>query len=202
MDATPDAANDCGSHPELPGWARPLVEELTLRDGATVTLRPIRPQDLARHTRFVHALSPHTGYLRLLSPRTPQPDELQRMTEPDYPHSLALVAIACVDGVQTEVGVARYARSVDAQAAARGSAEFAIVLADAWQGRGLARLLLDRLVAAAAAAGVRELADVTLHENLAMVGLARALGFAVRRDPQDARLTQLRKTLASDPPAS
>lgn len=196
MDATPNAADDCGSHLELPDWARPLVEELTLRDGATVTLRPIRPHDLPRHTRFVHALSPHTGYMRLLSPRTPQPDELQRMTETDYPHTLALVAIACVDGVQTEVGVARYAPSVDARAAARKSAEFAIVLADAWQGRGLARVLLSRLVEAARAAGVRELADVTLHENAPMIGLARALGFTVTRDPHDARLTRLHKTLA------
>ncbi len=198
MDATPDAADDCGSHPELPDWARPLVKELTLRDGATVTLRPIRPQDLPRHTRFVHALSPHTGYMRLLSPRTPQPDELQRMTETDYPHALALVAIACVDGVQTEVGVARYAPSVDARAAARKSAEFAIVLADAWQGRGLARVLLSRLIDATRAAGVLELADVTLHENAPMIGLARALGFAVKRDPHDARLTQLRKALDTD----
>lgn len=192
---TPQPDADCGTTPPLPGWAQAMVEELTLRDGSVLTLRPIRPQDLPRHTRFVHALSPHTGYMRLLSPRTPQPDELQRMTETDYPHDLALVAMACVDGVQTEVGVARYARSVDAQAAARGSAEFAIVLADAWQGRGLARALLTRLVQAARAAGVRELADVTLHENAPMIGLARALGFTVRRDPKDARLTQLRKSL-------
>ncbi|MBS0429774.1 MAG: GNAT family N-acetyltransferase [Proteobacteria bacterium] len=196
MDADREFAGDCGARPDLPDWAQALVEDLSLRDGTPVTLRPIRPQDLPRHTRFVRGLSPHTGYMRLLSPRMPQPDELQRMTETDYPHALALVAIACVDGVQTEVGVARYAPSVDARAAARGSAEFAIVLADAWQSRGLARVLLSRLVEAARAAGVRELSDVTLHENAPMIGLARALGFTVQRDPHDARLTRLRKALA------
>ena len=57
---------------------------------------------------------------------------------------------------------------------------------------------LRATVRAARAAGVHELADVTLHQNAPMIGLARALGFTVRRDPKDARLTQLRKALDTD----
>ena len=183
-----------------PDWAAALTSQVRLADGSVVTIRPIRSGDLCLHSDFVHALSPRTGYLRLLSPRMPQEDELRRMTQIDYPAELALVAIASVDGHAVEVGVARYAPTVDADAPP-GRAEFAIVLSDAWQGRGLATQLLGRLIDAAATAGVRELADITLYDNAAMIGLARKLGFTVQRDPGDAHLTRLRKVLQPPTPA-
>ena len=179
-------------------WAQALTSRVALNDGAQVTIRPIRPGDLGLHADFVHALSPRTGYLRLLSPRVPQDDELRRMTQIRYPEELALVAIADLDEHEAEVGVARYAPTTE-PALYPGRAEFAIVLSDAWQGRGLAKLLLGRLVDAATAAGIRELADITLHDNLAMIRLARSLGFTVQRDPADMHLTRLRKVLAPPP---
>lgn len=182
-----------------PSWAEALTAQVRLADGTSVTIRPIRPGDLCLHSDFVHSLSPRTGYMRLLSPRVPQDDELRRMTQIDYPAELALVAVATVDGRELEVGVARYAPTVDADAPP-GRAEFAIVLSDAWQGRGLAKQLLGRLIDAAAAAGVRELADITLYDNAAMIGLARKLGFTVQRDPGDAKLTRLRKLLQPPTP--
>jgi len=180
-------------------WALALTSRVRLKDGAELTIRPIRPGDLGLHADFVHALSARTGYLRLLSPRIPQDDELRRMTQIHYPEELALVAIADVNG--HEVGVARYAPTIE-PALYPGRAEFAIVLADAWQGRGLAKLLLGQLIDAATAAGIRELADITLHDNLAMIGLARSLGFTVQRDPGDMHVTQLRKVLAPPPAVS
>jgi acetyltransferase len=180
-------------------WAIALTSRVALKDGTQVTIRPIRPGDLGLHADFVHALSARTGYMRLLSPRIPQDDELRRMTQIHYPEELALVAIADVDGRDVEVGVARYAPTTE-PALYPGRAEFAIVLSDAWQGRGLAKLLLGRLVDAATAAGVRELADITLHDNLAMMRLAKSLGFTVQRDPGDMHITRLRKVLTPPSP--
>jgi acetyltransferase len=167
-----------------------LIEDFILADGTPVRIRPIRAEDLAAHARFVDGLSFETAYARLLSPRKPQPDELQRWTDIDYDVELALVATIVQDGVEQEIGVVRFVKSETSDAEA-GSAEFAIVIADAWQRRGLAEKLLKSLIAAASAAGVRVLSDITLYDNRAMLGLARKLGFRLRRDPGNANLTRV-----------
>ena len=117
-----------------------LIEDFAFADGTPVRIRPIRADDLASHARFVGGLSFETGYARLLSPRKPQPDELRRMTDIDYDAELALVATVAPDGVEQEIGVARFVK-VDA-AEGEATAEFGIVIADAWQRRGLAEKLM------------------------------------------------------------
>ncbi|MET3391335.1 acetyltransferase [Variovorax sp. 1140] len=174
-----------------------LVEDWQLPDGTPVRIRPIRAEDLAMHTAFVNGLSKETGYRRLLSPRTPQPDELWRMTHIDYDRELALIATTVVDGAERQMGVARYVRG-DTPGTAQ-VAEFAIVIGDAWQHHGLASKLMRKLIDAARAAGVRQLADITLYDNTAMLTLARKLGFSVQRDPGNPNVTRLR--LALDPAA-
>ncbi|RSZ34462.1 MULTISPECIES: GNAT family N-acetyltransferase [unclassified Variovorax] len=175
-----------------------LVEDWQLGDGTPVRIRPIRAGDLAMHTAFVNGLSKETGYRRLLSPRTPQPDELWRMTHIDYEHELALIATTVVDGAEQQMGVVRYVRGETPETA--HVAEFAIVIADAWQHRGVAHKLMSRLIEAATAAGVKQLADITLYDNTGMLALARRLGFKVQRDPGNPNVTRLR--LALDASAS
>ena len=174
-------------------YPRHLVEDWQLRDGTPVRIRPIRADDLAMHTAFVAGLSNETGYRRMLSPRKIQPDELWRMTHIDYDRELALIATTEVDGAEQQMGVVRYVRGDTAQTAR--TAEFAIVIADAWQHHGLAEKLLRKLIAAAAEAGVTQLADITLFDNLAMLSLARKLGFKLQRDPGDPNVTRLRLAL-------
>jgi acetyltransferase len=67
-------------------------------------------------------------------------------------------------------------------------AEFAIVLADAWQGRGLGRQLLKTLIEVATGVGIAVIYGITLADNLAMLDLMRALDFAVAGEPGDATL--------------
>ncbi|MGQ3055286.1 MAG: GNAT family N-acetyltransferase [Roseateles sp.] len=183
----------------MPGLDYPshLVEDWQLADGTPVRIRPIRAEDLAMHTAFVNGLSKETGYRRLLSPRTPQPDELWRMTHIVYEHELALIATTVVDGAEQQMGVVRYVRGETPETV--HVAEFAIVIADAWQHRGVAHKLMRRLIEAATAAGVKQLADITLYDNTGMLALARRLGFKVQRDPGNPNVTRLR--LALDAPA-
>ncbi|MET3496033.1 GNAT family N-acetyltransferase [Variovorax boronicumulans] len=175
-----------------------LVEDWQLSDGTPVRIRPIRADDLALHTAFVAGLSRETGYRRLLSPRKPQPDELWRMTHIDYLRELALIATTGVDGQEEQMGVARYVRG-ETPASAH-IAEFAVVIADAWQHHGIALKLMRKLIDAARAAGVEQLEDITLYDNTGMLALARKLGFRLQRDPGDPKVTRLR--LALDAPAT
>jgi RimJ/RimL family protein N-acetyltransferase len=180
-----------------PDYPSHLVEDWQLTDGTPVRIRPIRADDLEMHSAFVAGLSKETGYHRLLSPRKPQPDELWRMTHIDYDRELALIATTVVDGAEEQMGVVRYVRGDTPETA--HVAEFAVVIGDAWQHRGVAMKLLRKLIDAAAAAGVQQLADITLYDNIGMLALARKLGFKVQRDPGNPNVTRLR--LALDAPA-
>ena len=75
----------------------------------------------------------------------------------------------------------------------------AVAVADAWQGRGLGRLLLQRLECHAAASGVRQLYADTLYDNKAMLGLAQDTGFSAARRGRGAGLVRLEKDLAPPP---
>jgi acetyltransferase len=160
-----------------------------LRDGATVTLRPIAAADLRLERDFVVGLSAGTRYQRLLSGRQLLPDELRRLTDIDYRCELALVALAGEAGENRIVGVARYVRDDGIEAP---GCDFALVVADAWQGRGVGELLLRRLLDAAVDDGIRVVAGITLSTNTGMLKLAKRLGFEARREPGDATITELR----------
>ena len=156
------------------------------RDGTPVLVRPIEPSDLELEREFVDRLSPQTGYQRLLNPRKPSTDELQRWTRIDRAREGALIATASLGGRLQQIGVARYVME-----AADGDAEFAIVIADAWQGTGLGAHLLSALIELARESGVRRLSGTTLSENKAMLGLARRLGFKRSRQAGAAMYTEL-----------
>lgn len=158
----------------------------TAADGTAVTIRPIRPSDLTLEQNFIDGLSQHTAYQRLLSARRLSPEEVRRFMEIDVEREFALIATIVVGGAEREIGVARYARE-----GASDAAEFAIVLSDDWQHRGLGRQLLARLIDAAKERGVRRLFGTSLSVNTAMIALAQSLGFTVGADRDLAAMTNL-----------
>jgi len=148
-----------------------LEGSLTLRDGSTVLVRPIKPEDETLEAAFVNGLSQNSRYQRFLNQVKELPPRLlARFTHIDYDRELALVALAPESG--EFIGVARYAPNDDGS-----SAEFALTVADAWQGRGLGHVLLVKLVASARAAGYKALDGTILADNRAMLDLAQHLGF-------------------------
>jgi GNAT superfamily N-acetyltransferase len=158
----------------------------------TIRIRPIRPSDLELERRFVSGLSARSRYLRLLSGRSLQPGELERWTNVDPCCEIALIALASEGGrEEEEIGVARCV----VEDSAEGRWDFAIVIADDWQRRGLGEALLRRLLQAATAAGVTTLGGITLAENRGMLALARKLGFSARREDGDATLMRLEMRL-------
>jgi len=168
-----------------------LIGDVPLRDGTVLHVRPIRPEDADMERSFVNGLSEQTRYYRFfyrLSELTPA--MLARFTQVDYDRELALVAIAATDegGSQAFVGVARYIANPD-----RLSAEFAVVVGDAWQRRGVARVLMRGLIVCAKRRGLERLEGTVLRENERMQAFVRSLGFTIADDPEDA--TQVIATL-------
>lgn len=174
----------------LSSRTRPSAEDVAIASrsgGEPYRIRPIRPSDLELERRFFDGLSARSRYLRLLSGRPLMPGELERWTNVDPCCDIALIAVVSTDGVDEEVGVAHCAVEDREQ----GRWDFAIVVADEWQRRGVGKALLRRLLQAAAAAGVATMSGLTLSENHGMVALAKKLGFSIHLEEGDATLTRL-----------
>lgn len=147
---------------EPPGYPPELVERSWLDDGVVVLFRPILPADRVRFERLFTRLSPETLYRRFMSPVTRIDQRLlDHLVTVDYRDRLAIVALI---GDEV-VGVARYDRTAD------GLAEVAVVVEDAWQGRGIGSRLLWRISAAARARGIEAFEAEVLGENRPMMGL-------------------------------
>jgi acetyltransferase len=158
-----------------------LVGTVVLKDGTTLPIRPIMPEDADRERAFVHGLSDESRYLRFfyqLHELTPA--MLARFTQVDYDRELALVVLATTPKGEQFIAVARYVANPD-----RESAEFAIVVADEWQNRGVARKLMERLIAAAKMRRFVRLRGSVLRANPKMLRFATGLGFSVLNDPDD-----------------
>jgi acetyltransferase len=163
------------------------VEHLRLADGRCARLRPIGPGDAEAAQAFVAALSARSRRLRFHGAlkRLPEP-VLRAMTAIDFDAHVALVAEAgCSDGAQRLVADARYVRDDQGEP---GEAEFAIAVADDWQGLGLGRGLMQRLAVHARARGVQALHGAVLADNVPMLSLMQRLGARLRRDATDATL--------------
>jgi acetyltransferase len=152
---------------------RPYRETLALRDGRCVTLRPAHHGDApALRQFFFGSLSPRARLLRFHGAINQLPDStLRAMTTQVPQRHVALVALATTDdGLQHLLAEARYVVEDE------GEAEFAIAVADAWQGQGLGRALVRRLAAHARAEGVPVLHGAVVPGNEPMLRLMHSLG--------------------------
>ena len=175
--ATVDGYRHMAIHP----YPAELETTVSLRDGTRLKVRPIRPEDADLERAFVAGLSEETRYRRFMQ-NLPQltPQMLARFTQVDYDRELALIALGSVRRRESILAVARYVANPDHE-----SAEFAVVVADAWQGRGLGRALMELLIARARARGYSRLVGNVLAVNAPMLGLAASLGFTHAMDPED-----------------
>jgi len=130
-------------------------------------VRPVRDDDSELEEAFVRALSLESRYQRMLSGGIKvTPEWIDSMTHIDYQHHMAFAVTTVVDGVEQFVGVGRYV--VDSH---KSTAEIALVLADAWQGRALGRRLLATLLEHAQTARVREAVGVVLATTWSQLGI-------------------------------
>ncbi len=169
-----------------------LVGDAKLRDGTVLHVRPIRPEDAELERAFVAGLSDESRFFRFfyrLHELTPA--MLARFTQIDYDRELALVAVHDVGGAVAFVGVARYITNPDQE-----SAEFAVVVADEWAGRGVARALMERLLDCARRRGLKRIEGAVLRNNYNMLKFTTALGFVTSDDPEAHEQVNVVKELA------
>jgi acetyltransferase len=145
---------------------------------------------------FIDGLSPETRRLRFQSSlKSLTPAMLARFTQIDYDREMALVAIDRAAGEEREVGVCRYIALPDGR-----TCEFAIVVADAWQRRGLGRRMMAPLIASARANGLAVMEGWVLAANTPMLEMCSRLGFSIANDPGDSLVRRVTLELQIGPP--
>jgi acetyltransferase len=176
------------AHMAIHPYPSRLVRDFVLDDGARIAIRPIRPEDAVLEREFVNSLSERSRYLRFMyALKEITPEMLSRFTQIDYDREMALIAVAGAGAAEKQLAVARYVDYRDGR-----GCEFAIVVADEWQGRGIATELLKRLIDLARDRRLETMEGIVLRENRDMIALARSLGFeqsAVADDPKVVLMT-------------
>lgn len=156
-----------------------LVKHHVLFNGTPVTIRPIRREDSGMEQEFVRHLSADSRYFRFMGTLLELPEKkLHYFTEIDYDRHMAFVATVVQEGKEVEIGVARYVATEKPD-----TCEFAITVDDAWQGTGVAGLLMIALQDAACRHGFRTMEGLVLSTNRKMLKFARQLGFRICREP-------------------
>ena len=152
-----------------------LIDVAHLTSGERVVIRPVLPQDRELLVKFFHDLSPAARCRRFMHPiNEPSLKMMRQFTQVDYATHVALIAEIFAEGRETVIGEARYVRAVD-----RSLAEVSVSVAERWQRKGLAKLMLAKLECGAAAAGVRRIVGETFADNKTMISLARKAGFII-----------------------
>lgn len=146
-------------------------DTLVLRDGTCVSVREIEPGDAPALQRLAGRSSERSIYLRFFGPMKELSDKQARhFAEVDGRDRFALVALDPEDEAEI-VGVVRY----DREPGTAGAAEYAALIEDRWQGRGLGIGLTRRLIEAARENGLARLHALVMHENTGMLHLLRSL---------------------------
>ena len=152
-----------------PGYPREYEQEVTLRDGRRVLIRPILPSDAPELGEAIKTADADTLHRRFLgAPPRVTPTLLAHLTVVDYVRRFALVAIDTVTG--RGVAVARY------EPAGKGVAEIAVVVRAAWRRVGLGTVLILCLAKAAAERGIQTFSGSYLAENRPVAALVEEAG--------------------------
>ena len=179
-------------HMAIHPYPTELESDWQLPDGTDIRIRPIRPEDAKIEQAFVKTLSAESKYLRFmhsLAELTPQ--MLARLTQIDYDHEMALIAVIR-DGSDDAkiIAVSRYAINPD-----HHSCEFALTVADDYQHKGIGSNMLKRLINIAHERGIEVMEAEILSQNYRMLGLVERLGFRKIHNPDDREVVHVRRHL-------
>ena len=162
------------------------LEEQVMWHEQSILLRPIKPEDSEEHQRFFEALSKDDIHMRLFySMRELQASQLAKLTQIDYDHEMAFIAVRKrIDGTDETLGVVRGITDAENK-----SAEFAIIIRSDLKAQGLGLLLMNKLIAYFRHRGINALVGEMLSDNTAMHELVHHLGFTLHAEPLDGTMT-------------
>jgi len=164
--AEPGRRNELAIRP----YPRELEEHVALGAVGDVLLRPIRPEDEARHYAFLEQLTPQDIRFRFFGQVKQLPhSQMARLTQIDYDREMAFVAVGPHGDT---LGVVRTVTDPD-----NDNAEFAIVVRSNLKGQGLGAAMMQKMIAYSRARGTKRIVGEVLRENRRMRDFVKRLGF-------------------------
>ncbi len=171
------AAVQAPMHLVISAYPNQYENEVILENGDKLLVRPIKPEDAPLLSDLFDSLSPQAIYFRFFTPLKSLPHSmLARFTQIDYDREIALVAIQDSKPEEKILGVSRVILGRDQK-----SAEFAILVSDQWQGKGIGAELLKQCLSISKERNIQEVYGIVLAENTTMLALGRKLGFEIKR---------------------
>lgn len=162
-----------------------------LDDGEKLTIRHIAPADAEREQVFVQGLSPESSYRRFHGTKKDLGiKELDEFTHPDARNAVAIVVIRSTEEGEEEIAEARFVVDPD-----WANSEFAIVIADKWQKRGIGKRLMNALITHLRVCGVKQISGSVIKSNMAMRALMKQMDFEEKNDPDDPSTLIVRKKI-------
>ena len=174
------------AHLVISPYPTKYIQPWRCRDGRAVLLRPIRPEDEPLERELIAGLSQESSRFRFFYIIKEITHEmLSRFCNIDYDREMAIIAEYTSNGKRRNVGVGRLIIGPGGE-----TGEFAIVVADDFQGSGLGLKLLDNLIGIAQEKGLKNIYGIVLNNNWKMIGLAKKLGFTMKRlSDEESRVT-------------
>ena len=161
---------------DSPTYPAHWTADVLLRDGRTAHIRPVTPDDKDLLVEFYARVSDESKYYRFFSPMPVLSEkDVNRFTEVDYVNRVAFVLT--LRGRMIAIG--RY------DAVRPGEAEVAFLVEDAYQGRGIAQLLLEHLAQAGRERGIAKFVAEVLPDNSRMIQTFRDAGYKVASGYED-----------------
>ncbi|MGK2926968.1 MAG: bifunctional acetate--CoA ligase family protein/GNAT family N-acetyltransferase, partial [Lysobacterales bacterium] len=187
----PKPSTDPYHHLAIHPYPAHLSTRIQLNDGTDIVIRPIRPEDAEMEAEFVRNLSNEAKYFRFMNALQELSQEmLVRLTQIDYYNEMALIAVRPHDKGEEQIAVVRYTTNLDQK-----SCEFALVVSDAWQGRGIGYQMMQKLMEIARDRGLERMDGQVLSNNTRMLNLMKSLNFRIDRDPEDPAIKRVEASL-------
>jgi acetyltransferase len=189
----PKPSTDPYNHLAIHPYPVQLVKNVQLNDGTDIVIRPIRPEDAEIEAKFVRELSRETKYFRFMNTFQELSQELLvRFTQIDYHNEMALIAVKSTADGEEQIGVARYTTNLD-----KKSCEFALVVSDQWQSKGIAHRLMRNLMEVARDRDLERMDGQVLSNNFKMLELMESLNFKISNFPDDSSIKMVEARLHS-----
>lgn len=179
--------SDRFQHLVISPYPEQYTRKVEMKNGQTALLRPIRAEDEPLEAKMIDYLSKETVYFRFFGYMPKVTHEwLSRFTHIDYDREMAIIAEIEEEGEKKMIGVVR----IISDAWMEG-AEYAIVVADPWQGLGLGRKLTNFILEIAKDKGIKKIFATVLSGNQGMIGLFKKLGFKFHREDYETFYVEL-----------
>jgi acetyltransferase len=157
------------------------IERWKAPDGTVLAMRPIHERDGTRIANALRNLSPETRRLRFLAPVNEIPDAFVRgLTEAESSRQYGVIVVRQDGGDEVAIAGGRIAAGDEP-----GIWEFALLVGDAWQGKGVGKQLLKALIEEAKRRNLQRIIGHISVDNRPMLKLARKSGFSIARDAVD-----------------